>query len=99
MNKKNKQGYIYILTNFNKTTFYTGVTSDLIKRVYEHKHKITGGYSAKYHVDRLVYYEQFQDIETAIAREKQLKGGSRQKKLDLVSSFNPEWRDLYNDIL
>lgn len=94
-----KQGYIYILTNYNKTSLYVGVTSNLIKRIYEHKHSIFKGHTAKYYIDRLVYYEQFQDIKEAIAREKQLKGGSRQKKIDLINGFNPEWKDLYNDIL
>ncbi|OGI02537.1 MAG: hypothetical protein A2Y25_07125 [Candidatus Melainabacteria bacterium GWF2_37_15] len=94
-----KQGYIYILANYNKTSLYVGVTSDLIKRVYEHKHKLIVGHTAKYYIDRLVYYEQFEDIKDAIAREKQLKGGSRQKKMDLINSFNPEWKDLYDEIL
>ena len=94
-----KQGFIYILTNYNKTSLYVGVTSDLIKRVYQHKHKITRGYTAKYHTDRLVYYEQFQGIEEAIIREKQLKGGSGKKKIDLINKFNLEWKDLYDDIL
>jgi len=94
-----KQGFIYILSNYTKTSLYVGVTNDLIRRVYEHKHKINKGHSAKYHIDRLVYYEVFEDIEDAIVREKQIKGGSRQKKIDLINSLNPDWKDLYDDLL
>jgi len=95
----NKQYYIYFLTNYDKTSLYTGVTNDLQRRIYEHKHKINKGFAAKYNLDRLVYYEIFDDIEYAIAREKQIKGGSKQKKIDLINSFNPDWKDLYNDII
>lgn len=88
-------GYIYILTNQNHTVLYTGVTSNLIRRLHEHR---TGFYdrsfTSKYHVNKLVYYENFLTIEDAIAREKQIKGGSRQKKLDLINQLNPEWNDL-----
>jgi putative endonuclease len=94
-----KQSYVYILTNYDKTTLYTGVTSDLVKRIYEHKHKFTKGFTSKYYVDRLVYYQVFEDINEAIRREKQIKGGSRQKKIDLINTFNPEWKDLYEEIL
>jgi len=94
-----KQSYIYILTNYNKTSLYIGVTNDLIRRIYEHKHKLVKGHTTKYYIDKLVYYEIFEDIEEAIKREKQLKGGSKQKKIDLINSLNPEWRDLYEDIL
>ena len=80
-------------------TLYTGVTSDLPKRIYEHKNKITKGFSAKYNVDKLGYYEIYDDIKDAIAREKQIKAGSRQKKLDLIESFNPQWEDLYESLL
>ncbi|WP_372776567.1 GIY-YIG nuclease family protein [Mangrovibacterium sp.] len=88
-------GYIYILTNKNHTVLYTGVTSNLSKRLYEHR---TGFYekafTSKYNVYKLVYFEGFSQIEEAIAREKQIKGGNRQKKLDLINGFNPEWIDL-----
>ena len=91
-------GYIYILTNQNNTVLYTGVTSDLVKRVQEHKIHRFGGFTRKYNVTKLVYYETFGNIETAIEREKQIKSGSRQKKKILINSFNPEWKDLYFDI-
>ena len=88
-------GYIYILTNKNHTVLYTGVTSNLANRMYEHQ---TGfyknGFTSRYNVTQLVYYEGFTSIEEAIAREKQIKAGSRQKKLDLINRFNPEWKDL-----
>jgi len=88
-------GYIYNLTNKNQTVLYTGVTSDLSKRLYEHR---TGyfknSFTSRYNVTILVYFEGFTSIEEAIIREKQLKAGSRQKKLDLITQFNPEWKDL-----
>lgn len=88
-------GAIYIMTNKNNTVLYTGVTSDLRKRLYEHKNKIyTTSFTGKYNVSKLVYFEVFSLIEEAIAREKQIKGGSRKKKLDLINSINPEWNDL-----
>jgi putative endonuclease len=94
-----KKGYVYILTNQTGSVLYIGVTSDIIKRIYEHKEKLVEGFSKKYSLDKLVYYECFDDIKDAIAREKQLKGGSRKKKLDLVSSMNPKWDDMYSKIL
>jgi putative endonuclease len=94
-----EQYYIYLMTNKDNTVLYTGVTNDLIKRVYEHKEKLIAGFTSKYNVNKLVYYEIFTDINSAIAREKQIKAGSRQKKIDLVNSMNPEWRDLYDDLL
>jgi putative endonuclease len=94
-----KKGYVYILFDKRKGTLYIGVTSDLIKRIYEHKTKATEGFTAKYKVDKLGYYEVFGDIVSAIEREKQLKGGSRQKKLALIERMNPEWKDLYNEII
>lgn len=78
---------------------YTGVTNDLIRRIYEHKEKIIAGFTKKYNVNKLVYYEIFTDINSAIAREKQIKAGSRQKKIDLVNSMNPQWCDLYDGLL
>ena len=85
--------YVYIMTNRSKT-LYTGVTSKLEKRVYEHKHGLTGGFTSKYKVDRLVYFERFANVRSAIAREKQIKGMSRLKKMALIVSMNPESKDL-----
>jgi putative endonuclease len=93
-----KQGYVYLLMNKVNTVIYTGVTSDLKKRVYEHKEKFADGFTKKYNVDKLVYYEIFDDIRDAIFREKQIKGGSRAKKLDLIMSINPEFKDMYDKI-
>ena len=90
--------FIYILTNKNNTVLYTGVTNDLRERVYQHKEKLIKGFTKKYNVDKLVYFERFSHIEEAIAREKQIKAGSRQKKIDLINSINPKWHDLYNEI-
>lgn len=94
-----KKGYIYILFNKRNGTLYTGVTSDLIKRVYEHKNKFVDGFSKKYIIDKLGYYEVFDDIEEAILREKQIKAGSRNKKLQLIETLNPNWKDLYFELL
>ena len=93
-----RQYYAYIMSNKANTVLYTGVTGDLIKRVYEHKQKITEGFTKKYKVNKLVYYEIFGDPENAIAREKQIKVGSRRKKIALIKSKNPKWKDLYNEI-
>ncbi|MDR1468733.1 MAG: GIY-YIG nuclease family protein [Spirochaetaceae bacterium] len=94
-----KKGYIYILFNKRNGTLYTGVTSDLVKRIYEHKTKATEGFTAKYGTDKLGYYEEWGDIVSAIEREKQIKGGSRKKKLALIENMNPEWEDLYEKII
>ena len=91
--------YIYLLTNKHNNVLYTGVTNDLVRRIYEHKNKLQKGFTEKYNVDRLVYYEMYADIVDAISREKQIKGWSRKKKNDLVSQLNPEWKDLDGDIL
>ncbi|MGB4020312.1 MAG: GIY-YIG nuclease family protein [Syntrophomonadaceae bacterium] len=93
-----KTYYVYILTNKVNTVLYTGVTSDLQRRVYEHKHKLVDGFTKKYKVDKLVYFEVGNDIYTAITREKQIKAGSRQRKIDLINASNKEWRDLYYDL-
>lgn len=94
-----KPGFIYILTNKNHTTLYIGVTSNLPQRILEHKQKkYRNSFSAMYNLDKLVYWEAFQEIGEAIGREKQLKAGSRQKKLDLINKFNPEWKDLFDDV-
>lgn len=88
-------GYIYILTNKNNTVLYTGVTSNLTKRLYEHRSGYyPNSFTSKYNVTKLVYYEGFISIDEAIAREKQIKAGSRQKKQDLINAFNPQWNDL-----
>lgn len=87
------------MTNSYNKVLYTGVTSDLIQRVYQHKNGIIKGFTQKYKINKLVYYEVFEDIYLAITREKQLKGGSRQKKIDLINSFNPEWKDLYSNLI
>ena len=95
----NKLGYVYILFNKRNGTLYTGVTSDLIRRVYEHKEKLTDGFTKRYGVDKLGYYEVLESITDAISREKQIKSGSRKKKLDLIEKSNPMWKDLYDEIL
>ncbi|MEO1256122.1 MAG: GIY-YIG nuclease family protein [Bacteroidota bacterium] len=94
-----KGGAIYILTNKWNTTLYVGVTSDLYSRVVDHKEKKDKkSFTARYNLSKLVYYETYFSIEEAISREKQLKGGSRKKKEDLINAVNPEWRDLFGDI-
>ncbi len=93
-------GYIYILTNKNNTVRYTGVTSNLANRLHEHRTgKYITSFTHRYNVTKLVYFEEFISIEEAIFREKQIKAGSRQKKLDLINSFNPEWKDRTKDFL
>ena len=94
-----RQYCIYILTNKRHNILYTGITGDIQKRIYEHKTKTVAGFTKKYNIAKLVYYEIFEDPENAILREKQLKAGSRQKKIDLINNFNKEWRDLYEEIL
>jgi putative endonuclease len=86
------------MTNKNNKVLYTGITNDLKRRVYEHKEKFVAGFTKKYNVSKLVYYEVFEDSENAILREKQIKAGSRQKKIDLINGMNKEWRDLYEEI-
>lgn len=92
-------GNTYILFNKRNGTLYIGVTSNLVKRVYEHKNKLVDGFTKKYNIDKLGYYEIFDDIEEAIIREKKLKGASRKKKLELIEMINPEWLDLYDEII
>jgi len=94
----NKYYYVYILTNKNNSVLYTGVTNDLKRRVYEHKEKLVEGFTKKYNVSKLVYYQVCEDIYGAISREKQIKAGSRKKKLELINSMNEEWKDLYDEI-
>jgi putative endonuclease len=93
-----KHPTIYILANKRNGTLYTGVTSNLIKRIYEHKNKITKSFSAKYSCHLLVYYESHENMEEAILREKQIKAGNRKKKISLIESENSEWKDLYEEI-
>jgi len=91
----NNGGYIYIITNRNHTVLYTGVTNDLFRRIAEHKERVSPkSFSSRYHCNKLVYYECFQSIVEAISREKQIKAGSRKKKIDLINSINPSWDDL-----
>lgn len=90
--------HVYILTNKHHTVLYTGVTNNLPRRVYEHKNRLTEGFTKRYNVDKLVYCEAYEDVREAISREKQLKGGSRRKKLKLIGQLNPTWRDLYEDL-
>jgi putative endonuclease len=93
------QFYIYLMTNRNNTVIYTGVTNNLIRRMYEHKHKLVEGFTSRYNITKLVYYEITDSSEAAITREKQIKGGSREKKIRLINSMNPEWRDLADDLV
>jgi putative endonuclease len=86
--------YVYILTNYTETTFYIGVTNDLNRRIYEHKNKLVKGFSSKYNLDKLVYYELTESIESAIYREKQLKKWSKDSKIDLIKKQNPLFKDL-----
>jgi putative endonuclease len=90
----NKQYCVDILTNSRRTVLYTGVTNNLERRLLEHKTKLGSAFTKKYNIDQLVYYECGDDINIAIAREKQIKAGSRQDKINLINSINPEWRDL-----
>jgi putative endonuclease len=94
-----RQYCVYIMTNSHHTVLYTGVTNHLARRVYEHKTGLGSKFVKKYNATELVYYEITDNIFAAIAREKQIKGGSRQKKIDLITGFNPGWKDLYQDIL
>lgn len=91
--------YVYILTNSNHHVLYTGITNNLIRRIYEHKHHVVDGFTKRYHVDQLIYFEQTTDVYAAIAREKQVKGWTRAKKVKLVTDQNPSWKDLYSEII
>ncbi len=93
------ESYVYLLTNKHNNVLYTGVTNDLIRRVYEHKNKMMTGFTKKYNVNRLVYYEVCSEIIVAIEREKQIKGWSRKKKHTLIDEMNPQWNDLYPAII
>ena len=93
-----RQYYVYMMTNKYNTVLCTGITNSLKRRIYEHKEKLVAGFTNKYNITKLVYYEVFDDPENAICREKQIKSGSRQKKIQLITSMNKEWRDLYKRI-
>tara|TARA_R110002073_G_scaffold17446_3_gene65643 strand:- start:4452 stop:4751 length:300 start_codon:yes stop_codon:yes gene_type:complete len=88
------KSYVYFMSNKNNSVIYIGVTSDLVKRVYQHKTKLFKGFTSKYNCDKLVYFEDFNDINLAIAREKQLKSGNRKRKENLINKNNSEWNDL-----
>jgi len=90
--------FIYLLTNKRNTVIYTGMTNNLKRRIYEHKQKIIKGFTKKYNVHKLVYYEVYKSPQRAIEREKQIKAGSRQNKINLIEDNNPEWKDLYDNI-
>jgi putative endonuclease len=94
-----KEYFVYIMTNKYNTVLYTGVTNDLMRRVWEHKEGFGSTFTSRYRVNKLVYYESYENINLAIAREKQIKGGSRQKKINLVNSLNPGWKDLYEEMI
>ena len=93
-----KQYCVYIMTNVHNTVLYTGVTSDLPGRVFEHKEKLVPSFTGKYQVCKLVYYEVTEDVNSAIAREKQIKAGPRARKIKLIEAMNPEWHDLYEEL-
>ena len=93
-----KQYYVYFLTNWNNKVIYVVVTNDLKRRVYEHQYGLIEGFTRRYHVHKLVYYEICEEIEGAILREKKIKSGSRQKKNDLVARANPRWEDLWDQL-
>jgi putative endonuclease len=95
----NQQYYVYIITNIINTVLYIGVTSDIVKRVWEHKQDAVNSFSKQYNLCKLIYYETTDSIDSAILREKQLKKWRRQKKDDLISEFNSNWHDLYDEIV
>ncbi|EHO41394.1 Excinuclease ABC C subunit domain protein [Caldithrix abyssi DSM 13497] len=92
-----KYYFVYIMTNWNNKVMYVGITNNLMRRVYEHKNKLIDGFTKKYNINKLVYYETFQDVRAAIEREKEIKKWRREKKNKLVNTKNPEWRDLSED--
>jgi len=93
-----EQYFIYILTNWNNKVIYTGVTNNLVRRIYEHRNKVIDGFTKKYNLSKLVYFEQTHDIISAINREKEIKKWRREKKNKLVESMNPSWKDLANEL-
>lgn len=97
--RESTQYYIYILTNKSNKVVYIGVTNNLVRRIFEHKNKLIEGFTKKYNLTKLVYYEVTNDVESAIKREKQLKNWHRDWKMNLITYFNPEWKDLSKDVL
>jgi putative endonuclease len=93
-----RQYYVYILTNKSNKVLYVGVTNDLARRIYEHKNKLVEGFTKKYNLNKLIYYEATSDIHSALEREKQLKNWHRDWKMNLIKSFNPMWNDLSNNV-
>ena len=93
-----KQYYVYIMINKINTVLYTGVTSDLKKRIWEHKEKVIDGFTKNYNINKLIFFEIYKDPENAILREKQIKAGPRTKKVKLIIGINPEWKDLYDKL-
>jgi len=93
-----KQYYVYTMMNKSNEVLYTGVSNDLRKRIFEHKEKLVEGFTKRYNIIKLVYYQACDNIQSAIAREKQIKDASRQKKVDLINGINDEWRDLYDEL-
>jgi putative endonuclease len=93
-----KQYYVYIMTNATNTVTYTGVTNDLYRRIYEHKNKIVEGFTTRYNIDKLVYYEVCENAESAIVRDKRIKSWSRKDKVALVNTMNKDWHDLYEEL-
>lgn len=93
-----KEYFVYIMTNKYNTVLYTGVTNDLARRVWQHKEGFGSVFTNRYRINKLVYFESYESINLAIAREKQIKGGSRQKKIDLINNLNPEWNDMYEEM-
>jgi putative endonuclease len=93
-----RQYYVYIMTNPRKTVLYTGVTNDLMRRVWQHRNGRGGEFTTRYHCSKLVMYQVFCDPYNAIAREKQIKAGSRRRKVELIERMNPDWRDLYDEL-
>ncbi|MDW7667361.1 MAG: GIY-YIG nuclease family protein [Bacillota bacterium] len=91
--------YVYMMTNWNNKVLYTGVTNNLERRVYEHKNKLVKGFTSKYNTNKLVYFDYTDDVNSAITREKQIKGWSRKKKDELVKNANPDWKDLSKELL
>ena len=94
-----RQYFVYILASKRNGTLYIGVTNNLLKRVYEHKNDLIGGFTKKYYIHNLVYYEVYRNISDAINREKRMKKWKRQWKIELIEETNPQWRDLYSDIM
>ena len=94
-----KQAHVYILASARNGTLYVGVTSQLVQRIWQHKNDVFEGFSQRYKVDQLVWFEPHESMEAAILREKQIKSGSRKRKLGLIETMNPGWRDLYEDML